>query len=470
MCLHTRLGALVVVTGLLVAACSATSEDETATDGDSAAVDGATDSATSDADETDDDVAADAPGDDDLSSIEGPTTGITDDAIRIGAMIADFGSLAGTGLVIDIGDEAQQYQALVDEVNAAGGVSGRDLELTTYTYSVTDDATQQAACIAATEDDEVLIVLASGGFQAEATSCVARQHETLILSNSSFARSFLDTSEGRMLTIGPNQTRAARAWAQLLSDAGELEGETIGIVHMDNPTMNEFVPEGLVSTLTDLGHDGVEVISLPCPTLVCEQHATAVERLRSAGVTAVFAALGPVALPTFVGAADAAGFDPTFFVQEQNTTATVTQLLEGVKAPIDGALGVTHFALASENLAHVPFAECNDRFTAITGVAYEAETTLSPDVDKYAAVGSTCVTFDYLIEALNATGGNLNQTSLSLALQRGGELSFVYPAEFAEGKLDAADGFRVQQLDSACFDDETVPCWTPLDAEFTIVE
>src|SRR4051794_14884662 len=53
------------------------------------------------------------------------TTGISDSELNVAFIGVDFSALASTGLVPELGDQQKQVQAIVDEINANGGVKRR---------------------------------------------------------------------------------------------------------------------------------------------------------------------------------------------------------------------------------------------------------------------------------------------------------------------------------------------------------
>ncbi len=61
--------------------------------------------------------------------VTGPAPGVTDDTIKIGVTYVDTASLKAVGLNFDLGDYVATYQALVDDINAGGGINGRQLEV-----------------------------------------------------------------------------------------------------------------------------------------------------------------------------------------------------------------------------------------------------------------------------------------------------------------------------------------------------
>ena len=62
-------------------------------------------------------------------SLTGPAPGVTDSEIKIGVTYVDTKALKAVGLNYDLGPHAAVYQALADDINAKGGINGRQVKL-----------------------------------------------------------------------------------------------------------------------------------------------------------------------------------------------------------------------------------------------------------------------------------------------------------------------------------------------------
>ncbi len=95
--------------------------------------------------------------------------GVTDKTITIGATVTSNGDAANSAIGasgITQGDARANIKALQDEINEAGGIAGRKLEVVVHAYdaqSTQSGATQDgAACSDFTEDHEVMAVFSTG--------------------------------------------------------------------------------------------------------------------------------------------------------------------------------------------------------------------------------------------------------------------------------------------------------------------
>src|SRR5262245_60259862 len=95
---------------------------------------------------------------DDFADIDGPAPGVTDDAVRIGVNYVDAESLRASGIELDLGDFEAAYQAVADDINAAGGINGRTLDLVFAPISPADPTATEAECTRLTEDEDVFLI------------------------------------------------------------------------------------------------------------------------------------------------------------------------------------------------------------------------------------------------------------------------------------------------------------------------
>ena len=114
--------ALLMVFVLVAAACSSSGDD----DGDGGGGDAANGS-------------GGAPG----AAEGGNTTGVTDDTIKIAALVNDNEELAEIGFAVEIGDTEEQFRTFFEPIEAGG----RTVELSAHPFSSINIETQQDACL-----------------------------------------------------------------------------------------------------------------------------------------------------------------------------------------------------------------------------------------------------------------------------------------------------------------------------------
>lgn len=421
------IGALLAL--VLVAAACSESDDTDATDGD-------------------------APDDGAAATAADPTAGLTEDTIRMAAIIPDTAPLVEAGLAPDFGDFEQNIGVFVDEINAAGGAAGRQIEMGYHFFAAGSTPTeQQATCLGATQDDDAFVVMSTGGTADETVLCVTEENERLMLAMAgSFVESVYERSEGRFFTNGIEINRLMRNMVDMLDEEGELEDRTLGVVRADFPR-DEEAAGALTAALEDQGFEVTEEVVLPCEGNQCEQVDVGVQRLMSAGVDGVFSLLGVLPYPTFVGEAGAQGYDPQWFSSdfENQVLETTANFFEGNHEPYDGALGVT--TSLDDVEVDEPRQSCNDRFTEATGVEYEFDT------DAWRAVGNACELLYRIVDVIDQIAEDDEPVNHATFIEYMEEVEVVNGdrrGQFGPGKHDAYDVLDLKRFSADCICWETI--------------
>jgi hypothetical protein len=178
----------------------------------------------------------------------GPAPGVTDDSIQVGITYVDLAAL-GDVVDIDHGDYVASYQALIDDINADGGINGRTIETDIVGINPVGTDSAEAACVQLTEDDESFLVM--GFFLDDAVGCIVDTHGTAAVGGSQTAE-LLARAQAPWFTAELGSDTDADA-VRAMVDAGVLDG-TVGVFsgQGDAPLMNDVI-------LPLLGELGVEV-------------------------------------------------------------------------------------------------------------------------------------------------------------------------------------------------------------------
>ena len=100
---------------------------------------------------------------------------MTATSIKVGIVAIDLSSLESF-LHINEGDFAAAYQAIVDDINAHGGIHGRKLDATIVKINPTSQSAASAACTQLTQDDKVFVAV--GFFLADNVLCYVDTNQT----------------------------------------------------------------------------------------------------------------------------------------------------------------------------------------------------------------------------------------------------------------------------------------------------
>ncbi len=177
--------------------------------------------------------------------------GVTAKTIKVGITYPDVAAIRNL-INVDPGNYPDAYNALIDQINAHGGVGGRKIVPVYAPVDPLGTAGAATACTQLTEDDKVFVAI--GFFQQVDTACYVQTHDTPIIGAS----------------LSASQTAAAHApWFNtLLSDTelvpkemaifeheGAFKGKKVGVV----ATSADTVELGLVtSALKKLNVDVVQ--------------------------------------------------------------------------------------------------------------------------------------------------------------------------------------------------------------------
>jgi len=250
----------------------------------------------------------------------GDSTGVTDDAIKIGWPTIDQSALVQAGLATDLGSINDVANAIVADWNAHGGVNGRKVELVAKTFG-TDIANvlpdMQRVCLALTEDEHVFATAAVAWF-GDAVTCMAGDHATPLVVQSSLSRSVLDTGHNNIFTTNFMWEDALASSVRVVADAGQLAGlHKIGVFGPLEPGMREAIDNGLAPALQAAGAgpalDGTIPFGVPIDSAAV---AAVVSRFKAEQVDGVFATGNFYFNGTFMTEAQKQDYHPTYIMSD----------------------------------------------------------------------------------------------------------------------------------------------------------
>ncbi len=128
--------------------------------------------------------------------------GVTPTTIKVGITYPDVAAIKSI-VNVDPGNYQKAYQALIDKINARGGINGRKIVPVFAAINPLGTAPAATACTELTEDDKVFVVM--GFFQTPDTACYVQTHHTAL------NRRFVDR---RSSLAGPSSMVQLRAFRQ----------------------------------------------------------------------------------------------------------------------------------------------------------------------------------------------------------------------------------------------------------------
>ena len=85
--------------------------------------------------------------------------GVTATTISVGVPYVNFAALKSLGVTINDGSFPDAYNAIVDDMNAHGGINGRKIDLHLVEMNPSLPADAASSCAQLTEDDNVFIAI-----------------------------------------------------------------------------------------------------------------------------------------------------------------------------------------------------------------------------------------------------------------------------------------------------------------------
>ena len=365
--------------------------------------------------------------------------GVTADAVKVGFAIVDLKSLAAQGIKDPYGlrqDAQQVLQALVDDVNADGGVNGRRIDPVFKKVDFLDPNAQRAACLAFVQDDAVFGVVDTFAFSRPDTQgCLAAENKTPVVSASPGTDAELAKNAPYLVSLRKSETRTLKDLVLGAKEEGFFDAakgfKKLGIV--SHACRQELVdgPAGLKRLLADAGVAGtLSNFQIDC-TLQGEQSIgeAAVLRHKQDDVTHVMLLAGNQAIAGYTGAATKARYFPKYFQSDyQSATENIGA---GIYDPqqFDGVRAYTTLN-RGKPADYQGVRRCNDVLSA-------ARVPVIDDFARNTEAVAFCDHFELFTRALRGAGSSPTAESWAQAVRRVGSFE---GATVNSGDLREEDG------------------------------
>lgn len=386
---------------------------------------------------------------DDTSSGDGPTTtggeepsgelgtGVTEDSIKLAFSYVDLAAVReATGLDIDHGPYDEIMEALVADLNENGGVNGRTVDLVVAPYNPSGgDAASLAACVQATEDEEVFAVL--GGLRGDTNLCIVEQHETVLVGGDQNAER-LERARAPWATWEAAVERSVRALVGALDEEGELEGRTIAVYGL---TADQVAIDAAMETLAEAGvevaFEAVNDADGADRAAVDAQDATLIQRMEDEGVDAVVIAGRNVPTNVF----DQAGYYPRLWISNSSIMSTFASELY-LEFPDVFTVG----GPPGDIIETIPaYEDCVTIYEEASGeeVLSVAEAEEQGENPVIAAMSNACTALQIFKAAAEAAGDTLNQSTFLEGLESLGDIELAASGDssFGPDKYDAPTAY-----------------------------
>lgn len=264
--------------------------------------------------------------------------GVTDDTITVGmvrlAALEGEDDAANVGASYDVPDGADQEDAIsavVDHINATGGIGGRTVEVVFYYYDINSFFTpqgrireNQAACATFTEDNEVFVFSGDNITEEEMIDCARVSGIPMIAAGSSQAYPAEATIAGMTdLWYAPSgftADRRERTVGSVLAASGFFgDGAKVAILTLDRPGVEAGVDAGLLPALKEAGIE--PEVTIAFPDILESPWPNYILQLQDAGITHVVMSGsngGALPLISLMQAADEQQYHPKWGLGSDN--------------------------------------------------------------------------------------------------------------------------------------------------------
>lgn len=389
----------------------------------------------------------------------GPLTasdrGVTASSIKLGVFVPDIGGLSAFGVSSGFSDARGKFQAFADQINAAGGINGRKVQLVFRTTDVLSQDDMRKQCLGFANDDKVFAAFNVGAVYGSAFACVTKDTKTPLISVGAEEEQY--TSSGNYF-ISPYEsfTRDSANLAYFLDQNGLLKGRKIGVLDIDGFATS--ARRGFIATAKALGSPITSEYTL---TASIEQASTqaplAVAQFRRAGVDTVVLAVNGIFAGQFVQAAQQQNASWQYLASEDQGGTNADGWLGSMPNGFSDILGIATTRIG-EWRAGVPQPAdekaCTDTYLS-KSYATKFSTRDRSSLDYFGTV-LACTEMDIFARAASLAGADLTRDRFVQAVQtlgRIGMAGFGSPGVFSAGRTDGASAHRFVVAKSSC------SCW-----------
>jgi ABC-type branched-subunit amino acid transport system substrate-binding protein len=391
--------------------------------------------------------------------------GITATTINLGVIIAagSPGTAFGASLNYDTDATTAIVRAMVEEVNASGGIAGRQV-VVSYAYNDNTNGAsdnqarqQEAICTRFTEDEKTFAVLAFNPAGVNyAYPCFAKHQTPIIdmLLADADTQLFQELSPWLIAPVEVNWGRMARTLPHALADAGYLD-KTMGVFTYDRPTSRRTV-----KTLQDeIERRGGEVLEIAYSQATYDGLASSISAailtFQSKHIDRVVMwapQCGPLLI--FSAQAESQQYRPRYALTTYNTPAYCASQVKP-SSQLKGATGVGFLPASDASFEGAPPTTprekaCFARISKHTGETY-SERAASGNAGFALGV---CELFGFAQQALApAKGLPLGNAEVAAYAARLGTSYLpinTFRTSFSPTKLDGADAYSLLDFREGC--------------------
>jgi hypothetical protein len=354
------------------------------------------------------------------------TQGVTDDSITLGVANIDPSALAELGVEgVELAPTEALYQAWIDDLNASGGINGREVQLAFRPFVPYVDAEAEAACTELVEDEQVF--LAIGIFLDDGPLCFTETHEVPYLGLFSLSPEREERSVAPFFAVEMSDDRQKLGGVQQLAEAGTFDDQAVALVWDtgDTPVVEDVIQPYLEEQDVDVVVEATrEIVSGTDQAASDQELDVMVERISAADPDLIlnvsdFGAL-PVALQRNGYLPEGGIFSTSAQGLSQDVVSNLALDDETLEAITISSIATT----ASEGDEAVRSDEgiqaCLDTYDA-SDPAEPVDVAQAP-IEVLSSVAQSCAAFQIFVEAASAAGEDLTPATWAAGAEGLGDL------------------------------------------------
>jgi hypothetical protein len=365
----------------------------------------------------------------------GPAPGVTADTIKVGITYVDLEAIKDL-TDIDHGSYEDAYRAVIDDINAKGGVNGRKIEPVFAPVNPIGTDPAEAACVKLTQDEKVFAAI--GFFSADAPLCYVETHATAVIGGS-MTKARLDRAKAPWFTVEPGedlQTDVMKAFAK----DGTLDGK---LAVFANQLDADLMKDGILPLLKKEGITPVAsaVLDAPPDDVAAQNQQTNViaERFKSEGAEKVLI-VGDAGI-TWASGLEHGTYRPELIFTTSNSISSFYKDAARDVSLLDGAVLGSLYGPAQANYDEPAMQRCL-KLQEKAGLKFIRPDDQKPgDPGQYVSSFSACWNMALFTAIAEKAGKDLNYGTFGQAGDTLGAIHIPgYPDDFHYGPGSSRDG------------------------------
>ena len=363
--------------------------------------------------------------------------GVTSNSIKVGIVYINLKPLESI-IHLNQGDFAKAYQAIVDDINAHGGIHGRKLDATLVSINPAAPTDAQAACTKLTQDDKVFVAV--GFFLADNVLCYVSTNQTATIGGAitpdrlaQAKAPWYSTDAGENLEI---------AVVKAMAKDGKLDGK-LGV--LAESADQQLLTDKIEPALAAAGIKPVQTAIMSAPTsdatATMAEAQTISERFKADGVQKLLL-VGESAPGAYLQGLAKTTFRPQMIVTDLNGLAAFTGTKTNDFSVLKNALSGGPFGPPDARLAlGGPTKACMDIQRKAGLVIKPSSTVPQGQPDQFVSSALACQQMVLLEAILQKAGPTLNYGTFAAAGNSLGKIVLpTFPDPWTFGAPPNADG------------------------------